>query len=591
MPLDSIFLSALTDELSEKLTGAKIDKVQQPERDQLLLSLRSRNGNFRLLLSAGTGTARVQITEQRYEQPQEPPMFCMLMRKHLVGAWIEKIEQPGNDRLLILELGGYDELGDEIHKKLIVELMGRAANILLVGADGRIIDCLRRVTAGDGVHRNLLPGMFYALPPGQTKPDFFAAGEEKRLELWRNADGRSVDKWMGETFSGISPLIVRELCYRCFGQASPLFSELTEEDRARFPDGMEALCDSVSHREFLPVLLTQNGEMKDFAFMHIRQYGNEMEQTVCGGFSELLDTFYSARDKAESMRRKSRDLLKKVKTVRDRTERTLIARQTEWKKSENRETYREWGDIIMSNLYRMKKGETVLEAENFYQEDLPVVQIPLDPLKTPQQNAARYYREYTKAKTAEEHLTALIAKNETELTYLNSVLDEISRAESERDLADIRRELTETGYLRKPKGGKPDRQKPQGPMEFVSGTGYEILVGRSNGQNDQLTLKTARRTDIWLHTQKIHGSHVIIRAEDTTPDDETLYEAACLAAYYSQARDGGKVPVDYALAKFVKKPKGGMPGMVIYTDYQTIAADSSDAILKKLSGNQRRNME
>ena len=236
----------------------------------------------------------------------------------------------------------------------------------------------------------------------------------------------------------------------------------------------------------------------------------------------------------------------------------------------------------MSNIWRLQKGDKLLEAENFYLEECPTVKIKLDPLKTPQQNAAKYYKDYNKAKTAQEHLGELIGKNEIELEYLNSVLDIIARAESERDLADIRRELTDTGYLRKQKANAKDRSKPQGPMRFVSTNGYEILVGRSNAQNDELTLKTARRSDVWLHTQKIHGSHVIIRAEDTVPDDDTLFEAACLAAYYSQGREGGKVPVDYCLAKYVKKPRGSMPGMVIYTDYKTIAADSSADILEKL---------
>lgn len=583
MPLDAVFLSALTAELSAQVTGAKIDKVQQPERDVLLLSLRSRTGNCRMLISAGTGTARVHLTEQKFEQPQEPPMFCMLMRKHLTGAFIEQVRQPDGERLVMFELGGYDEMGDAVHKQLVVELMGRAANILLVGPDGRIIDCLRRVTADDGVHRNLLPGMFYTLPPSQDKPNFFSAGPEGRRERWALVGEARVDKWVTDTFSGISPLIARELCFRCFGETSPVASALLPEVRGRFPGAMDALADSVANGEFTPVLLTKDGAMKDFSFQPIKQYGASMEQVRWSGFSALLDEFYAQRDKAESMSRKSRDLQRKVKTVRDRTERTLATRRTEWDKSADRDTFRQYGDIIMTNIYRMHKGDTALEAENFYLEDSPTVSIPLDPLKTPQQNAARYYKEYNKAKAAQEHLTALISKSETELDYLNSVLAEIDRAESERDLAEIRRELTDTGYLRKPKNGKPDRAKPQGPMRFVSRAGYEILVGRSNAQNDELTLKTARRSDVWLHTQKIHGSHVIIRCQDETPDDDTLYEAACLAAYYSQARDGGKVPVDYALAKFVKKPHGAMPGMVIYTDYKTIAADASGEILKKLA--------
>lgn len=582
MALDAVFLTALCDELQKTVVGAKIDKVQQPERDQLLLSIRSRQGNHKLLLSAGTGTARVHITAQKYEQPQEPPMFCMLMRKHLTSTVIESVSQPNRDRLLLFEIGGYDEMGDAVHKKLIVEMMGQASNIILVGEDNRIIDCLRRISSSDGIHRNLLPGMFYELPPAQKKPDFFSLSDGERNELWMQAVSGTADKWVTSMFSGVSPLIARELAYRCYGEVSPVVDSLTVDEKARFCDMMEVFAQSVAYKEFTPVMLTEEGRMKDFSFQPIKQYGGALQQTVLGGFSELLDEFYAARDKAESMRRKSKDLQKKIKTTRDRSERTLLARREELKKSADRDTFRQYGDIIMSNIWRLNKGDKVLEAENFYLDDCPELKIKLDPLKTPQQNAAKYYKDYNKAKTAQEHLGALIEKNETELEYLNSVLDMISRAESERDLADIRRELTDTGYLRKQKTNGKDRSKPQGPMRFLSTNGYEILVGRSNAQNDELTLKTARRSDIWLHTQKIHGSHVIIRAEDTVPDDETLYEAACLAAYYSQGRDGGKIPVDYCLAKYVKKPRGSMPGMVIYTDYKTVAADSSADILEKL---------
>lgn len=509
-------------------------------------------------------------------------MFCMLLRKHLTSTVIEGVSQPNRDRLLVFDIGGYDEMGDEVHKKLIVEMMGQASNIILVGEDNRIIDCLRRISSGDGIHRNLLPGMFYELPPAQKKPDFFSVSDEQRRALWLQAESMTADKWVTATFSGVSPLIAREMVYRCYGEVSVGVDSLHTEEKERFSDMMEAFAQSVAYKEFTPVLLTEEGRMKDFSFQPIKQYGTALQLQTMSGFSVLLDEFYAARDKAESMRRKSKDLQKKIKTTRDRSERTLLARREELKKSADRDTFRQYGDIIMSNIWRLNKGDKVLEAENFYLDDCPVVKIKLDPLKTPQQNAAKYYKDYNKAKTAQEHLGALIEKNEIELDYLNSVLDVINRAESERDLADIRRELTETGYLRKQKTNGKDRSKPQGPMRFVSSNGYEILVGRSNAQNDELTLKTARRRDVWLHTQKIHGSHVIIRAEDTEPDDETLYEAACLAAYHSQGRDGGKVPVDYCLAKYVKKPRGSMPGMVIYTDYKTIGADSSADILEKL---------
>lgn len=582
MALDAVFLTALCDELSHCVVGAKIDKVQQPERDQILLSIRSRQGNNRLLLSAGTGTARVHITTRKYEQPAEPPMFCMLLRKHLTSTVIESVSQPNRDRLLVFEIGGYDEMGDPVHKQLIVEMMGQASNIILVDEEGRIIDCLRRISSSDGIHRNLLPGMFYQLPPQQKKPDFFSVEQEQRCAMFREAESVTADKWITANFAGVSPLIAREIAYRSCGEVSPSVDGMSLAQKEQFCDMMDVFAQSIGCKEFTPVMLTEDGKMKDFSFQRIKQYGATMQQTVAEGFSVLLDEFYGARDKAESMRRKSKDLQKKIKTTRDRSERTLLARREELKKSADRDTFRQYGDIIMSNIWRLQKGDKLLEAENFYLEDCPIVKIKLDPLKTPQQNAAKYYKDYNKAKTAQEHLGELIGKNEIELEYLNSVLDIIARAESERDLADIRRELTDTGYLRKQKANAKDRSKPQGPMRFVSTNGYEILVGRSNAQNDELTLKTARRSDVWLHTQKIHGSHVIIRAEDTVPDDDTLFEAACLAAYYSQGREGGKVPVDYCLAKYVKNPRGSMPGMVIYTDYKTIAADSSADILEKL---------
>ena len=295
-----------------------------------------------------------------------------------------------------------------------------------------------------------------------------------------------------------------------------------------------------------------------------------------------MDEFYLRRDKAEAMRRKSQALTRSVKTVRDRTAKKLALQQEELKRSADRETLRRRADLITANLYRMKKGDRTLVAQDFYAEDCPEVEIPLDPLKTPQQNAAALYKSYQKAKTAEAHLTKLIDEAEQSLNYLNSVLDELARAESERDLAEIRAELRATGYLRKEKTNKREKSQPRAPLRFVSSTGYEILVGRSNTQNDELTHKIARRTDIWLHTQKVHGSHVIIRAQDTQPDGQTIAEAASLAVYYSQARGGGKTPVDYTMVRFVRKPSGALPGMVLYTEYQTCMAESDETLVARL---------
>ena len=571
MPLDAVTVSALAKELSERLEGGRIDKVQQPERDMLLLSLRAKGENLRLVIAAGTGNARAGITRGSFENPAEPPMFCMLMRKHLVGARILSVTQPEYERLLIFTLDTHDELGVQSEKKLAVELIGRSANAVLIGADGRIIDCMRRMDfAGDALRR-MLPGMIYRLPPKQEKPVFFALDPEQRRALIASADKTvPVDKWLMDSFSALSPLICRELAYRC------------NNDYVNLPDACDALCEAVAAGELAPWLISIDGKPKDFSFMAISQYGPAAQLERYDSFSEMLDAFYTRRDRAEQQRRRSHDLTKTVRTLRDRQQRKLAAQREELRRTEGREDIRHQAELVTANIYRLRRGDRSLECEDYYDPACPVVHIELDPLKTPQQNAAALYKEYNKLKAAEQHLTVLTREGERQLDYLNSVLDELERAETDRDLSDIRRELTETGYIRARKGGKAERVKPQSPMKFVSDDGLEILAGRSNAQNDELTLKLARRTDYWLHTQRVHGSHVIIRCEGEEPPPRTLEQAAGIAAYYSQARGAGKVQVDYTMVRNVRKPSGALPGKVIYTDHKTLLAESDGALAERL---------
>ena len=571
MPLDAICLSALTAELREKLDGAKIDKVQQPERDMLILSLRGRSANFRLLLAAGAGNARVHITGESMENPAEPPMFCMLLRKHLVGARIASLEQPDHERMLALELDTRDEMGDLSRKKLVVEMIGRSANVILVGADGRIIDCMRRMDFAGDAERRLLPGMIYRLPPKQNKTDFFSSDSEIRRALITGADREMpVDKWLLDSFSGLSPLICREMAFRCGGSFDTL------------PEQLDALHDTVIAGDFTPYMLLDGDKPRDFSFMPIRQYGDSMKGESFDSFSALLDAFYARRDRAERQRRRSHELSRSIKTLRDRLVRKLAGQTEELQRTTGRDEIRKNAELITANMYRLKKGDRELLCEDYYQPECPEVKIPLDPLKTPQQNAAAMYKEYNKLKAAEEHLTVLIDQGEKQLDYLNSVLEELSRAETEKDISDIRRELMETGYMKKARGAKPERIKAQAPLRFVSDDGLEILIGRSNTQNDELTTKLARRTDYWLHTQKVHGSHVIVRCDGLEPPETTLEQAASLAVYYSQGRDSGKVPVDYTMVRFVRKPSGAMPGKVIYTDYKTLLAESDENLAHRL---------
>ena len=571
MPLDAVVIHAIKEELEKELIGARIDKVQMPERDVLLLSVRGNMGNRKLLLSANTGSARIQFTENVYENPSEPPMFCMLMRKHLVGARIQSITQPDFDRLLVLDLSVRDEMGILTEKKLVMELMGRASNIILVDDKGNIIDCIRRADFGENAMRRLLPGMIYRRPLPQEKTPFFAADDEQRTEIGRRcALSANPEKSIMEYFSGLSPLISRELVYRCHGQTEFL------------PEAMDALKESVVKSEFEPVILMREGNPFDFSYMRISQYGETMELAEYSSFSELLDAFFSQKDHAESMRRKSRDLLHKTKSARDRTQRKLNARRQEMEKADDREQIRKEADLITANIYKLKKGMASFSCEDFYEPDCPERVILLDPLKTPQQNAAQKYKEYNKLKNARVHLTKLIEENTAQLDYLNSVMDEIERAESERDLAEIRRELITTGYLRTKKNARKEKVRAQGPLSFQSDDGFRILVGRNNAMNDDLSIRKARRTDYWLHTKSVHGSHVIIVCDDQTPPARTVEQAAAIAAYYSQARAGGKTPVDFTMVRNLKKPSGAMPGFVIYHVYETILAEPDEQLVMRL---------
>ena len=569
MPLDAITLHALTLEL-KAAEGARIDRVQQPEKDKILLSLRTREGNRRVLISAAASGARVHFTAESFENPAEPPMFCMLLRKHLIGAHIRKIEQPDWERMLLIRLDTRDEMGDESEKTLAVELIGRSANVILVGADGRIIDCLRRMEYG-GEGRGVLPGMIYRLPPKQEKLHFLTcSAEELRYAIDAMEEGTELDKALMQSFSGLSPLICRELAYR-----SRNSKDLLEKNALSLRETVEA-------DDFSPMLVSLDDTAKDFSFLSINQYGTAGKNERFDSFSELLDSFYARRDRAESRRRRSRELMKTVKTAYERTVRKLSVQKGELAQTENREEIRRQAELITANMYRIRKGQRELLCENYFEEGYPEIAIPLDPLKTPQQNAAALYKEFTRKKAAKEHLTTLIGEGEKQCDYLAAVLDEIERAENERDLADIRRELKETGYLKKAKTTKADRAKPQAPLRFISSDGLEILVGRSNMQNDELTFKLARRTDLWLHVQKLHGSHVVLRTDGIEPPLRSIEEAASLAAYYSQGREAGKIPVDITQIRFVKKPAGALPGAVLYTDYSTVFVAPDDKLAEKL---------
>ena len=584
MPLDALCLSGVVAELKPILTGAKIDKVHQPGRDEMILALRLGRGNGRLLLSASPNHPRLQMTELSRENPDAPPMFCMLLRKHLMGGRILSVEQPHLERIVELRLEVLDELGDRKERRLILEAMGRRANLVLVDDQGRIVDCLRRVDGDMSAQRQLLPGLFYRLPPAMEKADPTALDGAEWLRQVEQAPGESrVDHWLLDTFGGWSPLVCREIAFRAVGRVDVTFDELGPQGRVRVGEAAEALLKTVRENNFTPTVISVEKRPKDFTFFPAEQYEEAGECTAYPTFSALMDRFYEQRENQERIRQKGQDLIRSVTNARDRTARKLANQQRELEATQDRERLRQFGDIITSNLHAMERGMATLRAMDFYAPDGGEVEIKLDPLLTPQQNAAKYYKEYNKAKTAEEMLTIQLEKGRRELDYLNSVLENITLAEGERDLQEIRQELADTGYLRRQiKGKDKGRRLSPKPMEFRSTAGLRISVGKNNMQNDLLTCKQTFKSDIWFHTQKIHGSHVILWTGGAQPDLQSLNEAACLAAWFSQGRESGKVPVDYTPVKYVKKPAGARPGMVVYTTYETAWVTPDESLVKRL---------
>ena len=576
MPLDAICLQGVVGELAPQLTGSRIEKIQQPARDQIILLLR---GSRRLFLNAGANQPRIHLTEQLRDNPSQPPMFCMLLRKHLSGGIIESVRQEALERVVTLTVLASDEMGERSRFTLVWEGMPRRANLILCDRDGRIIDCLRRVDLEAEQDRQVMPGLFYRLPTRQDKRSPLSVTEEEFAALLgRAAPDAPLDGWLLDTFTAISPLVARDLTVRACGSTDAPASQGNAlwDVFSRWQRG-------VNENNFTPTLIKRNGSLADFTYGPVTQYGTYAETEIYDSFSHLLDDFYEKREQAERVKQKGRDLLKTATTARDRVRRKLAAQEKELAACLDRDHLRICGELITANLYRMERGQSRLTAQNYYDENCADVDIPLDVRLSPQENAARYFKQYAKAKTAEKYLTAQLQRGREELQYLESVLQELAQAESEQDFNDIRTELTDGGYLRGRGKKQPGFQRASKPREFRSSAGLRILVGRNNRQNDRLTTKDADKRDIWLHTQKIHGSHVILCTGGAEPDEQSLMEAASLAAYFSQAQGSTKVPVDYTPVKFVKKPAGAKPGMVVYTTYQTMLADPDEELAKRLS--------
>lgn len=578
MALDALFLSHLAVELDREIAGARIDKIHQPERDEIVMNLRAVGGNRRLLLSAGANYPRVHLTSKTRENPQTPPMFCMLLRKYFAGGRIISVSQPRLERLIDIAVEVNDEMGVATRKTITVELMGRYSNIILRDQDDRVLDCLKRIDLEMSEKRQILPGLFYELPPAQEKIDPRELSRSKVLDMILEADDEQLaEKFVLFNFLGFSPLLSREAVYRACGNCDFYLLDLTGEQKERLAS---AICTIAANAD-TPSLLLDGNKPVDFSFCDILQYDGHYKKRACDSLSELLDAFYTKRDFEERMKAKAQSMLKVVRNAHSRTQRKLATQKQELLDAAKRERLREIGDIITANLYRMERGDRELVAQDFFSPDAEEIKISLDIRLSPQQNAAKYYKNYHRLKNAEQVLSEQIEKGEAELEYLESVLEMIACADGEQDLSEIREELSEMGYLHAAYGKKKPR--PLSPRVFVSSDGFRIYAGRNNKQNDLLTLKSALKGDIWMHTQKIPGTHVIIECAGQDVPDETLTEAACIAAYFSRARDSQKVPVDYTQVRNVKKPPGAKPGMVIYSKFKTAFVTPDEELVIRLS--------
>ncbi len=563
MAFDAGFVAAIVYEMNRELIGAKIERVNQPGKDLILLQVHpdratgARYATARLLIDAGSNNPRIGFTEQSYENPKVPPMFCMLLRKYLTGARIISVRQLGFERAVEIGLDARDEMGFVGRKYLICETMGRCSNLIFLDQDYRILSALRSVDFSTSRVRQILPGVVYELPPiqpGKVSP--LDADRDAFLSMWE-AERETIrpDKFIMSHYLGISPLIAREVVHRAGmeGKGEDLWNAFFE------------IYSCVRENRYTPTLVcNENGDPIEYSFTRIFQYGGA-KQEVFPDFSTLTDTFFGAKSKNEQMKIRASDILRLLTNAETRLKKKIALQSEDLAASAGREIDKLYGDLITANIYRLERGMKEAKVENYYSEDYETVLIPLDARLTPAQNAQKYYKRYAKAKSAEVHLTQQLVLARSELSYVDTVFDALTRAETESDLEEIRRELYESGYASKMRHYTVKKPQAPKPLEFRSPSGYRILCGKNNAQNDYITHKIAQKSDLWFHIHGMPGSHVVLfcDGEEPTADDYTL--AATIAATHSKAPRGTKVCVDYTRIKNVKKPPASKPGYVTYS--------------------------
>ncbi len=566
MALDANTLAALAYELDCKLRGGRIDKIYQMSRSQILLTVRSLGENYRLLLSCDASKGRICLTSQTFENPDMPPVFCMLMRKHLAGGKLLSVEAVSNERIVKLTVESTNELFEITKKMLILEPMGKHSNIILTDENNRIIDAIRHIDFTLSEKRQVLPGLFYELPPVQDKIDVHSLTEDGFFAHFNEKCPRDeISKKLMDDFLGMSPILAREIEYQSGGnlqKAGEIYWDYLQK---------------LSQKKFEPTLLYKKGtqEPKDLYIWDILQYGDFFDKKSCQTVNECVDLFYKSKETKRRLEEKKDSVSQIVEKNLSRLYKKIDIHRKNIKKAETKDRYRIYAELLTANLYQLTENKKEVTLPNYYEENAPLT-IPLDETISPSRNAKKYFEKYNKEKTMEKISREMLSELHEEIRYLESVRDLLELSDDEKNIAEIKEELVLGGYASDHNHGKNKKKndtKITRPMEFLSSDGTLILCGRNNRQNEELTLKIASKFDTWLHVRNVAGSHVVIRNQGESVSDETLYEAALIAAQYSKVANDTKVSVEYTQVKYVKKPSGAKPGMVIYDNFETIIAE------------------
>ena len=582
MAFDAGMLACALAEIKEKALGARIEKVFQPERDEIVLQMRSLEGGKRLLINAGSNNPRICFTVEQKENPMTPPMLCMLLRKHLQGAKLSDVRQAGFERVAYLEFETRDEMGFPCKKYLIAEIMGKYSNLIFADEKMKVVTALRPVDFTTSTLRQVLPGMTYELPPKQDKRDPMEVNAEEFSEMCSAAGEKSCDKWLVASFLGVSPAVAREITFRATGKTD---LPVCACDAKRLSESFLAMMDSIKNSDFSPCMILREGTPVEYAFCDLLQYGASFVMEKFESAGACLDAFFHTRDREIRIKQRASDVLRILTNADNRIRKKLELQKAELKDCEKGEEYKKWGDLITANLYQLSRGMTVAELIDYedYHEDgsFGKVRVTMDGRLSPAANAQVYYKKYNKSKTARVELSKQIALGEEELKYIDTVFDALTHAETAMDLTEIRDELYRSGYASRMKNYALSKKLPTPTVaQFETTGGYRVLCGKNNLQNEYITHKLAAKTDYWFHVKNLPGSHTVMLCHGEEPSERDFTEAAEIAAYFSKGAGGQNVEVDYTFARNVKKPAGGRPGLVIYhTNWSCIVTPDEKRVM------------